>query len=180
MDSTTENVTIFAMLINDVIRQFEDRRADYQPLFDLVREHDLSDPYNQVPITLYNNVCAWIGENMGRYSLIRTGRYVGESIYATLKQEGRINGRATPHAMAEALKKATNTMVQDPKKRGWDILESSAYRLTLRLTQNLNSQLQLGLLEVLIRKAGVYQVKVKYLEQVAKGDRYDVYEVTWK
>ena len=180
MDSTTDNVTLFALFINDVIQQFEDRKEEYQSLFDLTNDHDLTDPYNKVPICVYNQVCAWVGKHLGRYSLIRAGRQVGESIYSTLQKDGRINGRTTPFDMARALQKAALDMVQDPKGRGWDILDNSAYRLTMRRTQSFNSQLQLGLLEGIIRKAGVYQVKVSYLEQVAKGDPFDVYEVTWK
>lgn len=179
MDNSTENVTLFAVFINDILKNYEDNKADYMELFDMVRSYDLSDPYNKVPIQLYNNLCAWIEENLGKFNLIRVGRNVGKTVYDALTQNRVITSKSTPLDIMQALKGAAEQMIQDDKNRGWEILEHTRKTILMRRTQTFNSQLQLGLLDGLIRKANCTGIKVEYAKSVEKGDEFDEYLVSW-
>ena len=125
MDNSTENVTLFAVFINDILKNYEEKKEDYEELFEMVKDYDLSDPFNKVPMQLYNDLCQWIEDNLGKFNLIRVGRNVGETVYDALTQNKLLGENPTPLETMQALKGAAETMVQDDKKRGWDILEDT-------------------------------------------------------
>ena len=179
MDNSTENVTLFAVFINDILKNYEDKKDDYLELFDLVKGYDLSDPYNKVPISLYNELCQWIEDNLGKFNLIRVGRTIGETVHTSLVMNNFISDSASPVEIMQALAKVAKEMVQDPKNRGWNILSSENNKIVMQRTQTFNSKLQLGLIDGLVRKSGVYSVNVDYVKSVEKGDEFDEYMITW-
>jgi len=179
MDHSTENVTLFATFINDVLKNYEDQKEEYSELFRMVEGVDLSDPFNEVPMQLYNDICAWIEENLGKYSLIRAGRNIGETVFTTLVENKMISEQARPIDVMKALKEAASQMIQDPKNRGWEILDSTEKSIIMRRTQTFNSQLQFGLLDGLVRKTGVFGIEVHYLKSVEEGNDFDEYQITW-
>lgn len=179
MDNSTENVTLFAVFINDILRNYEDKKSDYDELFAMAKDYNLSDPYNKVPITLYNNLCEWIEDNLGKFNLIRVGRNVGETVYDVLLQNEAINEKSTPLEIMQALKKAAEDMVQDDKRRGWEILEYTEKSILMRRTQTFNSKLQIGLLDGLIRKTKQAGIKIEYAQSIEEGGEFDDYLVTW-
>ncbi|HAS41871.1 MAG TPA: hypothetical protein DCS93_15430 [Microscillaceae bacterium] len=179
MDNSTENVTLFAVFINDILRNYEEKKEDYEELFAMTEGHDLSDPFNKVPIQLYNDLCAWIEDNLGKFNLIRVGRNVGETVYDSLIQNNLLSESSTPLDTMEALKGAAETMVQDDKMRGWEILEHTDNSIMMRRTQTFNSQLQIGLLDGLVRKTKKSGVKVEYSKKIEDGADFDEYIITW-
>jgi hypothetical protein len=79
----------------------------------------------------------------------------------------------------KALIITSNIGVQDPKKRGWEIVNSTDKSLLMRKTQTFNTTLQIGLLDGLIRKSGVFGVQVSLSKEVKKGADFDEYLITW-
>ena len=179
MDNSTENVTLFAVFINDILKNYEAKRDDYEELFALVEGYDLTDPFSKVPIQLYNDLCRWIEDNLGKFNLIRVGRNVGETVYDSLIQNNLLSEKSTPLETMQALKGAAETMVQDEKKRGWEILEHTNNSILMRRTQTFNSQLQIGLLDGLVRKTKKSGVKVEYTKKLEDGADFDEYIITW-
>jgi hypothetical protein len=179
MDQSTEGVTLFAVFINDVLKNYADKREDYPELFAIVAPYDLSDPFGKVPIKVYNDLCQWIEDNLGKFNLIRIGRNIGETVFTTLVVNKIIQENATPLEIMQALQKVAGEMIQDPKKRGWEILDSTPKSITMRRTQSFNSKLQLGLLDGLIRKTKISGVNVDYVKSLEKGDAYDEYLIKW-
>lgn len=180
MDHTTDGVTLFAVFISDVLRNYEDRKDDYSELFQIVEGVDLSDPFAKVPMSVYNELCQWIEDNLGKFNLIQVGRNVGETAYEAMVQNNLIPKEgATPLQVLEGIQLAAANMIQDPKKRGWEILEQGDHMVKMRRTQTFNSKLQLGLLGGLVRKTGATSVNVDYENSIEDGAEYDDYIITW-
>jgi len=180
MDNSTEGVTLYAIFINDVLKNYEADKDQYQELFELTQGYDLSEPFNTIPIQLYNDMCEWIQTELGKFNLIRVGRNIGETVYDTMQTNNMISADSTPVTIIETLAAVASQMIQDPKGRGWEILEKANESILLKRTQTFNSLLQFGLLDGLVRKAGVTNVKVEYKKEVAKGDDFDEYLVSWE
>ncbi|MEN7547931.1 hypothetical protein AAG747_08425 [Rapidithrix thailandica] len=179
MNHSTENVTLYALFLSDILKNYENKKEEYPDLFQMVEELDLSEPFNKVPIKVYNEMCAWIEENLGKFNLIRVGRNVGESIYQGMLDSGAITTSTKPLEIMKTLIKMAETMIQDPEKRGWEIAASSEHSIQMRRTQTFNSKLQLGVLDGLIRKAGVGGVKVDLVKDVEAGDEFDEFLISW-
>lgn len=179
MDKSTENVTIYADVIEDVLKNYLDKRQEYKELFDLANGYDVSKSSNKIPIQVYLNMCDWIEKKLGKFNLIRIGRNIGESTYETMLSKKMIVGKCPPLEVMKALIITAQLGVQDPKKRGWEIVSSTEKSIIMRKTQNFNTVLQLGLLDGLIRKSGVVGVNVSLDKEVSKGAEYDEYLITW-
>ncbi len=128
---------------------------------------------------LYNDMCAWIENELGKFNLIVVGRKVGETAYQGMIDNGLIKKGATPFQIMEGLVKVANEMIQDPEKRGWEIVKCEKNNVTMRRTQTFNRNLQLGLLDGMVRKSGVVGVKVDYSKSIETGAVYDEYLITW-
>ncbi len=179
MDNSTENVTLYAAFVTDILKNYEGKKDDYKGLFDMVKSYDLTDPFGKVPIQLYNDMCAWIESELGKFNLIRVGRNVGETAFAGMVANGLLKEISTPLQVMEALVAVAAAMIQDPKGRGWKILNSTKNSITMLRTQTFNRQLQLGLLDGLVKKAGVKGVKVDFSKSVEDGSEFDEYFITW-
>lgn len=180
MDTSTENVTLCAVFVSDILHVYQDKKAEYPALFNYAQDYDLSQPFDHVPIQVYNDICKWIEMNLGRVSTKRLGREIGKTVYNSLQQNKLINAHPHPHEIMQALAKVASQMIKDPKKRGWEIREKKPKSVLMRRTQTFNSTLQFGLLESLIFKSGVYSPLVELVKSVDKGDEYDEYLVSWK
>ncbi len=61
MNVATEKVTLYAVFVNDILNLYQDKKDAFaQPLFQMVKGYDLSDPFNKVPMDLYNEMCNWL------------------------------------------------------------------------------------------------------------------------
>jgi hypothetical protein len=180
MNQSTEGVTLFAVFVSDILKHFAGKEALYPELFAMVEGVDLSDPFAPVSMQLYNDLCAWIEIELGPANLTRLGREIGETVYTGMVQFGQLPaGPHSPRMVIDALLEANRTMINDPLKRNWQLLEDAPRRIVLRREQTYNGVLQMGLLDGLIRKSGVAGVKVKMLARVADGAEFDDYEITW-
>jgi len=57
MDSSTENVTVPAAVIHDVLKNYQDKKQEYKDLFDIANGFDYSNPSAKIPILIYINMC---------------------------------------------------------------------------------------------------------------------------
>jgi hypothetical protein len=140
---------------------------------------DLSEPFNKVPIQVYNDMCAWIEMELGKFNLVRVGRKIGETVYQGMIDNGLIKSGATPLQVMESLVIVANEVIQDPEKRGWEIVKHAKNNIIMRRTQTFNRNLQFGLLDGMIRKSGVGGVNVDYVNSIESGAPYDEYLITW-
>lgn len=179
MDTSTENVTINAGVITDMLKNYREKKDEYRELFKLASGYESVKPTEKVPIQVYLEMCNWIEHKLGKFNLIRIGRLIGESTYETMIANKMTSEKCTPVEVMKALIITSQTGVQDPKKRGWEILSSTEKSIIMRKTQNFNPTLQLGLLDGLIRKSGVFGVQVIFHKEIAKGAEYDEYLISW-
>lgn len=182
MNHSTENVSLWAAFILDILREADNLQSstDTQPLKDMVSSHDLSNPFEMLPLQLYNEMCAWAETNLGEEAIIKMGFAIGETVYPNLIENGIIDEDSAPLDVIEGLIIAAESMIEDPEGRGWEILADTSVSLHMKRTQTFNSKLQFGLLEGLIQKAKVSKVKVSYLKEVSEGDEFDEYFVAWE
>lgn len=124
-------------------------------------------------------MCDWIEQKLGKFNLIRIGRNIGESTYDMMIANKLIGGKSTPLDIMKALIITSRLGVQDPKKRGWEIVESTEKSILMRKTQTFNTTLQIGLLDGLIRKSGVFGVQVNLKKEVKLGAEFDEYLISW-
>lgn len=180
MDTSTEQVTVAAAFINDVLKIYQEKsRADYEVLFKMTDGLNLSDQMNFVPMEVYNNMCYWIETEVGQANARLVGRQIGRTAFEAMRSFKMISDKPTPIEVMQALATVASTMIKDPHGRGWEILESSINHIIMKRTQTFNGTLQFGLLDEIIRKTGVIYPKVEYLKSVANGDEFDVYKISW-
>ncbi|MCB8963821.1 MAG: hypothetical protein H6536_02105 [Bacteroidales bacterium] len=179
MDISTENVTLHAWAIADILKNYQDKKQDYRELFDMAAGIDLSKPYGKVPLAVYVEMCNWIDQKLGRFNLIKIGRSIGESTYQLMVDENMIPEECTPLDLMKALVITAQKGVQDPKKRGWEVVAYSEKSITMRKTQVFNAQIQLGLLDALVRKSKVFGVQVVLSKEQGADSEFDEYVITW-
>ncbi|MCC5943371.1 MAG: hypothetical protein JJT94_00435 [Bernardetiaceae bacterium] len=179
MNHSVENVTLYAVFIQDVLRNYEDKQEEYAELFAMTAGYPIDEPFAKVPMKLYNDMCTWIEVNLGRFNLIRIGRNIGETVHQNLVAQDLIQQATEPLGVMQCLVIAASQMIQDPEGRGWEIVSHDSKSIVMRRTQTFNSILQLGLLDGLIRKTGVSGVKVDYIKKETEGAEFDEYLITW-
>jgi len=179
MDKSIDGVTIVAGAIEDVLKNYQDKKQDYKELFDLTAGFDLAKPTNKIPIDVYIKMCDWIENKLGKFNLIRIGRNIGTSTYDTMLTNNMIAGKSSPIEMMKALIITAHKGVQDPKNRGWEIVSHSDKSILMRKTQNFNAVMQVGLLDALVRKSGVSGVRVDLNKEVRNGADFDEYLISW-
>ncbi len=180
MNNSTENVTLAAAFVNDVLTIYQDKSAtDFETLKGFTKGHDLSNPMNMVPITVYNDMCNWIENQVGKANARLVGRQIGKTAFDAMKRFNLITDQSTPHEVMKALATVASTMIKDPHGRGWEILEFGPKHIVMRRTQTFNNTLQFGLLDEIIRKTKVLAPKIEYLKNVEAGDEFDEYKISW-
>lgn len=181
MDNSTEGVTLLALFINDVLTEVEKLKADRNAYQFILQGYNISNPYDYVPITVYNELCTWVEANLGEKAIIQVGKNIGESVYKALIENGVINVASKPIEIIDGLVIAASSMIKDDKERGWEVINTSTNSIQMRRTQTFNSKLQFGLLEGLISKCPfVKSVNLSYVTEIQKGDMFDEYLITWQ
>ncbi|MCC6874792.1 MAG: hypothetical protein IT378_10845 [Sandaracinaceae bacterium] len=179
MDESTEGVTLYAGFVFDVVNEYRSMGRACAPLFEMVQHLDPNDPTRQVPMQLYNDVCAWVERSFGRANIRDAGRAIGKRAFDQMVKDGVIKAGITPPEILEQLKRVASIMIQDPKGRGWEILESADRRVVMRRTQTFNCPLQEGLLVSLVERAGATLPRVAHSKCARQGAEFCDYEVTW-
>lgn len=181
MDNSTDGVSLLAVFINDVLAEIKKMNVNLKDAQDILAGHNISNPYVYVPIKIYNDLCAWVENNLGEQAIIEVGKNIGETVYSALIENGIISADAKPIEIMEGLVIAAASMIKDDKERGWEIVKENNNSIQMRRTQTFNSKLQVGLLRGLISKCKlVKNVNVAYVREVKKGDEYDEYLVQWE
>lgn len=180
MDYSTEDVTLLVVFVNDILREVEKLSVDDKELREMVKGYPLNSPYSHLPIEVYNNMCAWVETRLGDDVLQNIAQNIGETVFEGLTANMIIDEDSSPLQIMEGLEIAADSMVSDPKHRGWEILENGPNSIRMRRTQTFNSRLQLGLIKGLIEKSGAKNVYVSYAKEIAQGADFDEYLITWE
>ncbi len=180
MDRSIDGVTLISGFVFDLLRAYESKRMGYvAKLFDMAKHLDPENPNELVPIQLYNDMCQWIEDEIGVASLRRAGVAIGNRAYVHLAQKDLMVTEPSPLQIMQGLKRATSTLIQDPKGRGWEILEAKEGLIVMRRTQTFNCILQEGLLKSLVNRTGARLVEVDHIACTRKGAEFCEYAVKW-
>lgn len=180
MDNSTDGVTLYAGFIFDVLGLYEGSRGTFAgPLFEMAKDLDPGEPTAMVPIQQYNDVCDWLENKLGPANLRKAGAAIGERAYEQILADGAVGSDPTPVEMLEQLKRVASLMIQDPKGRGWEILDAQDKSIRMRRTQTFNCFLQEGLIHALVQKTGVTLPKVEHASCTRRGDEFCEYVVKW-
>lgn len=179
MNNSTENVTLITAFVQDIIKQYDGKPEFQVELEKMAEGYDLSDPMKHFPIELYNDMCDWIENQIGETSARILGRKIGNTAYENMLKAGLVNEKSKPLEIMEALKNIAETVISDPLKRGWEVIENGTKHIIMRRTQTFNSTLQFSLLDQVIRKSRVMAPSVSYQKSVFSRDEFDEYKVSW-
>ncbi len=182
MDNSTEGVTLLAGYLADVVETVKEAGHDTDGIQSIIQDYPLDNPYKQIPMEVYNAACDWVEQELGD-GVIEIGKKIGARAFDILTNNHIITEDADVSEIIEGLEIAASTTIQDPKERGWEILESQLGRIVMRRTQTFNSRLQFGLLEGLVKRCKTVDpesISIQYLNEVAQGAEFDDYEITWR
>lgn len=180
MDNSTDGVTVKAYFVVAIIDLYKEKVSIYPILERIISEVDLSNPENMIPIATYNKLCNWIERKLGSSSVKISGKSVGQAAYKGLIDNKMITADDEPIKVMEALVIFASMVINDPKNRGWEIVESKNKSIVMRRTQTFNSALQFGVLEGLLHKCkGIYSPRIELVKEVKNGDEFDEYLLTW-
>ncbi len=181
MDHSTEGVTVFSGYVTDLLEHYQDiATTTGKELFAMASGLDLSNPTNKVPMSVFNAMCQWIVDNLGPANIRQTGMLIGTRLYQHMLENKIVNTDSTPLDILKAFQKASLQTVQDPRGRGWAIIDHDDKFCCLRKTQTYHPILQEGLIKSLIQQvSGIEIVRVQYLKSIAAGDEFDEYKVSW-
>ena len=179
MDSSSDDVHLFAGFVCDLLSSYVGNPYAKR-LFEIAGGLDLSNPTRPVPMSIYNAMCDWIVRELGPASLRKAGEHIGRRVFDHMAAQGVVSPASTPNEILAALKVAADTMILDPKGRGWTIVVSEPQRVVVRRTQSFHPVLQEGLLQSLAERSNlIVYATVRYLSSRARGDAFDDYEVSW-
>ncbi len=179
MDNSEEDVTLLSGFVFDVLGEYKDMRRLCKPIFNLADALDASHPEYLCSIRLYNLVCTKIEEQFGPSSVRNAGRAIGERAYGRMTQDGTLGANPTPLRILSELKRVASRMIQDPKKRGWEVLGDGPAHVLMRRTQTFNCILQEGLLLALVEKTGVLMPRIDHARCTRRKDPFCEYRVEW-
>jgi hypothetical protein len=178
MDTSTNGVTLVSGFVLDVLTEYQHLKRVCGPAFEMAKGVDPAKPDVLVSIDVYNGICSWIEENVGAMSMRQAGIAIGVRIFDNIVKTGKVP-HPTPLTIMEALKWAASVMIQDPKGRGWEIIGSNDYSVTMRRTQTFNCTMQEGLLVSLVERTGVEGSDVEHYKCTKRGDEFCEYKLTW-
>jgi hypothetical protein len=179
MDESTDGVTLHAGFILKVVEPFRGMERLCGPLFEMVAHIAPAAPQAAAPMKLYNDVCAWIEQHLGAASVRAAGQAIGKDAFSRLRSEGAITVETGPAEALLALSRAVRVTIQDPRRRGWDILEQTEGRVIVRRTQTFNCVMQEGVLLTLVEGTRAVMPRVEQLRCTRRGDPYCDYDVRW-
>jgi hypothetical protein len=178
MDESTDGVTLLSGFVFDVLNEYESMRALCKPAFEMAAHLDPKKPEALTDIKTYNAVCAWIETHVGQASVRNAGRAIGDRAYDAIVKANKLSDN-TPLGVMEALCWAASTLIQDPKKRGWEIAEQTQSSITMRRTQTFNCILQEGMLLSFLERTRVQMPGVVHETCRRRGDAFCTYRCTW-
>ncbi len=178
MDNSTEGVTLLTGFVFDVLKEYEHMKKTAGPIFKLAEGLDPKKTDAVCSITVYNDICTWVEQNIGIASIRKAGVAIGNRAFDNIVANQKLT-KPTPLAMMEALKWAASVMIQDPKGRGWEIVSSDDFSVLMRRTQSFNCMLQEGLLTSLAERTGVQGLDVDHVKCTRKGDPFCEYRLSW-
>ena len=180
MNGSTDDVTVYSGFIFDLLVNYESSRTTFSAaLFEMADGLDPANPTTKVPISLYNGMCSWIEANFGSSNLRLAGSEIGRRAYDQMQSDPEMLSEPDPPAMMKQLVSVASEMIQDPQKRGWEILESNPGLIVMRRTQTFNCVLQEGLLQSLVQHSGVKLVAVRHINCERDGADFCDYGVSW-
>ena len=177
MDASVDGVTLMSGHVFDVLGAYRSYEKSCPRLFEMAHDLDPLRPEAPCSIALYNDVCRWIERHLGRTSIVQAGRVAGRRLYWQMTRDGKIG--SDPHQMLDDLCRMQGRLVNDPRRRGWEILERGRERVVIRRTQTFNCMLQEGLLASLLEHANVLVPAVRHLRCTRDGAEFCEYEITW-
>lgn len=178
MDESTDGVTLYAAFVLDILAMYEGLGSISNPLRKLAAGLDPKQPRTLIPITQYNQACAWVESTFGETGIRDAGKRIGERSYrAILDRTGRSNMK--PQEILRELQRSARISIQDTAGRGWEILAEEPRRVVLRRTQTFHCLLQEGLLLALLEKTGVERPRVTQTTCTRRGDEFCDYAITW-
>jgi len=179
LDNSTLGVTLLTGFVHDVLNEYKPMKRTCGPIFELTKDLDPTRPLEWCSMDLYNEVCDWIEKNIGPASIRKAGTAIGSRVYDMIVSQGGLTA-PSPLTMLQALRHMANEVaIKDPKKRGWEILDSSNASVLMRRTQTFNCILQEGLLVSLVERTGVAEPDVEHVHCVRRGDEFCDYKLTW-
>jgi len=178
MDDSTNDVTVYSAFVFVILDQYRGMERVCAPIFEMTRDLDRNDPMKPIPIALYNDVCAWVEENLGAASIREVGRAIGLQCVQFMQKNTAIP-HPTPHDILEELTRAVCIGVQDPRGRGWEMREAMEGRIVMRRTQTFNCIMQEGLLLALVEHCGVLMPRVDHRACTRHQAEFCDYEVRW-
>jgi len=180
MNESTKDVTLYSGFIFDLLVNYESSRTTFSAaLFEMAEGLDPAHPTTKVPIALYNTMCSWIEENFGASNLRLAGSEIGRRVYDMIQSDPSMETEPDPLGMMNQLVSVASEVIQDPEKRGWEILESNAGQIVMRRTQTFNCVLQEGLLQSLVQHCRVKLVAVRHLRCRREGADFCDYAISW-
>ena len=180
MDESTEGVTLYAGFVFDLLSTLESKRDTFAaPLFDMAEDLDPDNPTEKIPIRLYNEMCCWVEEHLGVASVRSAGATIGLRVFDFMRQADLVPEDPTPLQIVEGIRDVARTAVQDPRDRGFEVLEAEERRILLRRTQTFHCLLQEGLIRSLVQRTGVRLPRATHKACVRDGAPYCEYEITW-
>lgn len=166
MDNSTENVTLLAGYVADVLETVKELGHPTEGLEVIIADYPLDNPYKQLPMEVYNAACNWVESELGEENVLEVGKKIGSRVYDILVDNHIITTDANVIEIMEGLEIAASTTIQDPQERGWELSEQTDTSIVMKRTQTFNSKLQFGLLEGLVKRCPTVtqeSVSVKYL-----------------
>jgi hypothetical protein len=124
-------------------------------------------------------MCDWIEKRLGSANIRRSGQAIGAQAYGQMVQDKTVGENVTPQKILQELKRVADLMIQDPKGRGWEIVEMEERRALMRRTQTFNCMLQEGLLFSLVERTGVLAPRVDHVRCTRQGAEFCEYQVSW-
>ncbi len=180
MNESTDDVTLYSGFIFDLLVNYESSRTTFSSaLFEMAEGLDPAHPTTKVPIALYNQMCSWIEDNFGASNLRLAGSEIGRRVYDQMQGDPAMQTKPDPREMMTQLASVASEMIQDPQKRGWEILESEPGLIVMRRTQTFNCVLQEGLLQSLVQLCDVKLVAVRHRHCKRDGADFCDYAVSW-
>ena len=181
MENTAAYTATFsAGLLHKIVDQYKDT-SDHitMELNKRITHLDISNPLVQISLDMFNEIVEWIEHELGSANLKMIGIIMGETAYNDLRARNKISEKLTPKEAIEKLPLVSQSLIIDPLKRNWKILEVTENFARIKKSQIFHPTIQIGIIESFIRKVGVVFPRTRLVRDYKKGPAFDEFEITW-
>lgn len=178
-DISLAGTTIETRYMLELVNEYRALGRVAQPLETMARGLDRQDPGAPLPLPTYLKACSWIERTFGEQSIRACGRRIGHQLGDRLLERRLVSKDDDPHTWVRSMMRASQDIIQDPLKRGWECESSEPGRLAIRRTLPSNPFLNAGLLVGLVERSGVLMPRVNLLENPRDGAPTAVFELRW-